>query len=234
MTERDPEGNFLQRWSQNKIKQAEPDVAPPAADLVVGPDVDPDVTPDANPDTELVAAGGETEITEDEIANLPDIETLGKDSDYTGFMREGVPVALQNLALRKLWLSDPVLANLDGLNDYDEDFGKILREGAKYMKRLVDAGEKITRPGADPEEDKTEETDEEKLDEQQDGVPIADAGNADAGNADAGIADAGNAYAGNADPEIAEPEVANDGEAETPPEIVAEIDPDTGEEPRLG
>jgi hypothetical protein len=223
MTERDPEGNFLQRWSQNKIKQAEPDVAPPAADLVVGPDVDPDVTPDANPDTnpdtELVAAGGETEITEDEIANLPDIETLGKDSDYTGFMREGVPVALQNLALRKLWLSDPVLANLDGLNDYDEDFGKILREGAKYMKRLVDAGEKITRPGADPEEDETEETDEEKLDEPQDGVPIADAGNADAGNAD---------------PEIAEPEVANDGEAETPPEIVAEIDPDTGEEPRLG
>jgi hypothetical protein len=122
--------------------------------------------PDADPDTEMVATGGKTEIDEnaEAIANLPDIETLGKDSDCTGFMREGVPVALQNLALRKLWLSDPVLANLDGLNDYDEAFGNILREGAKYMKRPIDADEKITRPGAD-----NEETDEEKPDEQQDG-----------------------------------------------------------------
>ena len=28
-------------------------------------------------------------------------------------------------ALRKLWLSDPVFANLDGLNDYDEDFNVV-------------------------------------------------------------------------------------------------------------
>jgi hypothetical protein len=27
--------------------------------------------------------------------------------------------------LRKLWLSDPIFANLDGLNDYDENFNLI-------------------------------------------------------------------------------------------------------------
>jgi hypothetical protein len=212
MTERDPDGNFLKRWSREKLKEAEPDAAPPVPDMVVVPDVDPD----ANPDTELVATGGETEIDEnaEAIANLPDIESLGKDSDYTGFMREGVPVALQNLALRKLWLSDPVLANLDGLNDYDEDFGKILREGAKYMKRLADAGEKYTRPGADPEEDETGETEEEKLNEQMEDVPVADLEAADT--------------------EIADQEVVNDGKEEVPPVVVADINPDTEEEPQSG
>jgi hypothetical protein len=52
-------------------------------------------------------------------------------------MREGVPEALRNRALRKLWLSDPVLANLDGLNDYDEDFVAELKEGVAWMERMA-------------------------------------------------------------------------------------------------
>ncbi|MEE9587788.1 MAG: DUF3306 domain-containing protein, partial [Hyphomicrobiaceae bacterium] len=44
------------------------------------------------------------------------------ESDFTRFMKAGVPEAIRRRALRQLWLSDPVLANLDGLNDYDEDF----------------------------------------------------------------------------------------------------------------
>ena len=55
-------------------------------------------------------------------ADLPSIAGLNRNSDYTPFLREGVPEALTRAALRKLWLSDPVFANLDGLNDYDEDF----------------------------------------------------------------------------------------------------------------
>ena len=38
---------------------------------------------------------------------------------------KNVPEALKRAALRKLWGSDPVLANLDGLNDYGEDFNVI-------------------------------------------------------------------------------------------------------------
>ncbi len=44
------------------------------------------------------------------------------DSDFTVFMKRGVPETLKNAALRKLWRSNPDLAVLDGLNDYDTDF----------------------------------------------------------------------------------------------------------------
>ena len=37
-------------------------------------------------------------------------------------MAKAVPTRLRNRALRKLWLSNPALANLDALLDYGEDF----------------------------------------------------------------------------------------------------------------
>ena len=101
---------FLGRWSRLKRerRQAEPEPgeAPPVED------------------TEPAPAGTQPAPGDDETAalDLPDIETLDKDSDYSVFMKEGVPEQLKKLALRKLWLSDPDLAVLDGLNDYDEDF----------------------------------------------------------------------------------------------------------------
>ena len=71
---------------------------------------------------------------------LPSIETLGKDSDYTPFMRSDVPDAVRNAALRKLWLSDPVFANLDGLVDYAEDFraGFALRGTVATVYRILE------------------------------------------------------------------------------------------------
>ena len=53
---------------------------------------------------------------------LPDIDSLDADSDFSPFLSGDVPEALQRLALRKLWRLDPVFANLDGLVDYGEDF----------------------------------------------------------------------------------------------------------------
>ena len=37
-------------------------------------------------------------------------------------MKKNVPEHLKKKALRKLWLTNPILANLDGMNEYDEDF----------------------------------------------------------------------------------------------------------------
>ena len=37
-------------------------------------------------------------------------------------MKKNVPEHLKKRALRKLWLSNPIFANLDGMNEYDEDF----------------------------------------------------------------------------------------------------------------
>ena len=80
--------------------------------------------------------------------DLPDIDTLHKDSDFTVFMREGVPEEIRNLALRKLWTSDPVLANVDGLNDYDGDYGTLLEKGAEAMRRFAATGNQTGRPAA--------------------------------------------------------------------------------------
>ena len=73
---------------------------------------------------------------------LPSPEMLDAGSDFSQFMRDDVPEMLKRAALRRLWASDPVLANLDGLNDYDEDFTVIgaaaaaIGEGAR---KLADA-----------------------------------------------------------------------------------------------
>ena len=54
--------------------------------------------------------------------NLPDPDSLGEGDDFTAFMTRAVPERLRRRALRRLWLSNPVLANLDELVDYGEDF----------------------------------------------------------------------------------------------------------------
>lgn len=53
---------------------------------------------------------------------LPDPATMKRGDNFAGFMHHTVPERLRKVALRQLWRSDPVLANLDGLNNYDTDF----------------------------------------------------------------------------------------------------------------
>ena len=91
------------------------------------------------------------EITEpkDAVAALPPIDELTADSDFTPFLDRAVPTELRRLALRKLWLSDPVFANLDGLNDYDDDFrtlgvGKIVRTAYQVGKGMVTRAEQAS------------------------------------------------------------------------------------------
>lgn len=52
-----------------------------------------------------------------------DLDTIDEESDLSVFMKAGVPEALKKQALAVLWRSNPVFANVDGLNDYDHDFG---------------------------------------------------------------------------------------------------------------
>ena len=53
---------------------------------------------------------------------LQDPDTMEAGDDFSAFMAKAVPTRLRNRALRKLWLSNPALANLDALVDYGEDF----------------------------------------------------------------------------------------------------------------
>ena len=74
-------------------------------------------------DNEAVLEERELTPEEQKIASqLPPIESLTKDSDFTPFMAEKVPELIRKRAMSVLWRSDPVLANLDGLNDYDENY----------------------------------------------------------------------------------------------------------------
>ena len=78
-------------------------------------------------DARLIAAR-EAELEErsdEEILaelELPDPESLEAGDDFSVFMAKAVPDRIRRRALRKLWLTNPVLANVDQLVDYGEDF----------------------------------------------------------------------------------------------------------------
>ena len=112
--ENDGEG-FVARWSRRKIEEKEPskDTKSEVSKLEEGAPLDTKSTQD-------VGEEGETNVDD-----LPDIETLNESSDYTPFLKDGVPEKLKRLALRKLWKSNPVFGIIDGLDDYDEDYSAI-------------------------------------------------------------------------------------------------------------
>jgi len=76
---------------------------------------------DAILETQQEAASAAEEADSGET-ELPEIDDLHEDSDYTPFMSDKVSDAVRNMALRKLWRTNAVFANLDGLLDYGEDF----------------------------------------------------------------------------------------------------------------
>ena len=53
---------------------------------------------------------------------LPDPASMEQGDDFSAFMSRDVPEHLRKRALRTLWRSNPVLANVDGLNEYDDDY----------------------------------------------------------------------------------------------------------------
>lgn len=142
--------NFLARWSRRKqaVAQAEalPDPAPAPSSM-------PEETalPASAAEPEADAAAPPVRHPAEEV----DIETLGKESDYTVFLQQGVPADLRRQALRKLWTSDPVLANLDGLNDYYDEANPAygFKLGAKTAWRIGRGFLTDAELGLEPKED---------------------------------------------------------------------------------
>lgn len=69
---------------------------------------------------EALAEKDDTEILAE--LGLPDPHTLAPGDDFAAFLNCDVPEHLRRLALRRLWRSNPVLACVDGLNEYDDDY----------------------------------------------------------------------------------------------------------------
>ena len=137
----DADDGFLARWSRQKVETKEKPADRQEAGGVA----------EAAPGQGEIDAAKQAEI----VAELPDIESLDETSDFSVFMKEGVPQALRRRALRKLWRINPLFANLDGLNDYDDDFtdAAMVVEG---MQTLFKVGKGMVQPEAEAE---TAETD---------------------------------------------------------------------------
>jgi hypothetical protein len=203
----DDEG-FLGRWSRRKRSGgAAPVIEAPAPGPVIEQAPPGEAAGDAvdtgthgapgTPGTPApVEEGGEQPVAGIDEAELPDIESLDRDSDYTAFLRKGVPDHLKRAALHKLWRSDPLFGILDGLNDYDEDFTlqfraevvNAVKTSYKVGKGFVDDDEEetVAETADDAEEDAATVGEGEEASAADAGEPAADPADADEVAGDAG------------------------------------------------
>ncbi|WP_431854540.1 DUF3306 domain-containing protein [Azospirillum sp.] len=136
------EESFLSRWSRLKRREAEP--SPAAPEPVPTPPAMADAAAPPDAPAEAAEPGDE-----DPLKDLPPIESLTADSDFTPFLRAGVPEDLHRQALRKLWTSDPVFANDDGLKDYAGDYtglfsgSGVVKTAYRVGKGFLDALEEV-------------------------------------------------------------------------------------------
>lgn len=102
---------FLSRWSRVKRGEAaaEPVVEAVPAPAVEAPPV-PDVVPEAAPEEEL------------DLSTLPDLESATAETDFTAFLKRGVPEDLKKVALRRAWSLDSNIRDFIGPADYAWDF----------------------------------------------------------------------------------------------------------------
>ena len=95
--------SFYARWSRRKLESK--------TDLDI---VEESVSSEQNADEEPAVPA----LTD---ANMPALETLHDDSDYSGFLSPEVSDKLREVALRKLF-HGKAFNIVDGLDDYDDDF----------------------------------------------------------------------------------------------------------------
>ena len=138
--------DFLSRWSRLKRTAVKPepeavDVAPPVEAVPHPVAVAEEVPADsALPDALTSATEDADGETDDPLKDLPPVEELTGESDYTPFLRAEVPEDVHRQALRKLWTSDPIYANDDGLKDYADDYASLFT-GNVPVKTLYRVGE---------------------------------------------------------------------------------------------
>ncbi|MGD9669628.1 MAG: DUF3306 domain-containing protein [Hyphomicrobiaceae bacterium] len=126
--------SFLARWSRMKRQPAVADADDVRAEELSPPNDEArsptecsdsypagEASPRAGADAEVEGAGFVAETKVRDFSDF-DFEQLNFNSDYTQFMKDDVPEEARKKALRQLWNSNPVLANMDGLDDYCEDY----------------------------------------------------------------------------------------------------------------
>ena len=131
---------FLSRWSDRKLKN-ETDV-PSAAEADVNEETLGEDEFEGKSDDEILS-----------ILELPDPEKLKLGDTVEKFMDGRVPERIRARALRAFWKTNPVLANIDGLDEYCDDYTDaatvienlqtIYEVGKGYAEQALDALESL-------------------------------------------------------------------------------------------
>ncbi len=139
------EKSFLSRWSDRKIRSEVDETKLPSTELA-----------EEKPTQDEFEGKSDDEILT--ILELPDPETLKLGDTVEKFMDGRVPERIRLKALRAFWKTNPVLANIDGLDEYCEDYTDaamvvenlqtIYQVGKGYAVQALDALESL----ADEEE----------------------------------------------------------------------------------
>ena len=131
---------FLSRWSNRKLSAEQDESALPSAGV-----------------EQVQAPADEFEGKSDDeilsILELPDPETLTLGDTVEKFMDGRVPERLRARALRAFWKTNPVLANIDGLDEYCDDYTDaamiienmetLYQVGKGYASQALDALESL-------------------------------------------------------------------------------------------
>lgn len=152
---------FLSAWSRRKLA-ARRAQAEDRADH----DEPEAIDPHAAADEPLVAqdppsAPHDDEVDDDFIASLPSIDDITAHTELAPFMRRGVPLALRNSALRKVWMLNPLIRDhVDPALDYAWDWnapggvpgggGTLTGDGvAQMVKKLLGDEKQAESPDDD-------------------------------------------------------------------------------------
>jgi hypothetical protein len=143
------EQGFLGRWSARKraVREAEAEVKVEAA---LAPETAAPIAAEPEPEPEI------------DPADLPPLDSIRSGMDVQAFLQRGVPKALRQAALRRLWSVDPKIRAFREVADYDWDFNApgygallpgddpkaVAEKLFQAMRRQV--AERVQGPGSSP------------------------------------------------------------------------------------
>jgi len=133
--------SFLSRWARVKAQAKAP------------------AEPEAEAQTPLPAEPVEpVEAEAEPLPELPDIESLTKDSDFSPFLQIGVPEHLRKAALSRLWASDPLFSKAEVYDLHMEDYShpaitEVVKTAWEFGKGIIERLPEQAAPAAEPSTD---------------------------------------------------------------------------------
>ncbi len=115
---------LLTRWSRRKHEAKSNRVGEGLAKVALDAPQELEALESANESVEAE----EAEQYQPDDTDMPALESLDEDSDYSGFMSPKVSDSLRTLALRQLFRGS-MFSVRDGLDDYDDDFTQFAKLG---------------------------------------------------------------------------------------------------------